>query len=120
MGYKKKASFTVEAALIMPVILGVIVLFIYYAMILHDRCAIEYVCRIAAEDAVNSGEESVEFIKRDISDRLDRVLILKWDTDITAGSDEDSTDVTVSAVQLLINRSYLYSITAKKHFLPKY
>ena len=48
---KVKGSFTVEAALIMPVILGVIVLSDYISMFAYDRCVIEYVCQSVCADA---------------------------------------------------------------------
>ncbi|MBO4904703.1 MAG: pilus assembly protein [Lachnospiraceae bacterium] len=40
--HKTNGSFTVEAALIMPLILGVIVLFIYICLHCYDRCVTEY------------------------------------------------------------------------------
>lgn len=120
MGYKIKGSFTVEAAFIMPVILGIIMMFIYAAIFSHDRCAIEYVATMAAEDAVSANECSDELIERDITKRLDEILILDWDRDISVYTDENHVDVEIIALSQYFNRASTYNIRANKHFLPNY
>lgn len=120
MGYKIKGSFTVEAAFIMPVILTVIMMFIYAAMFSHDRCAIEYAATMAAEDAISADECSDELIEKDIIRRLDELLILDWDRDICVYTDDDHVDVKITALSRYFNRASSYDIRANKHFLPKY
>ena len=76
---RKRGSFTVEAALIMPVILGVIVTFIYIAMFCHDRCVIEYSCRVSsAKAAYDTDPEQTAAVVSE--QNLGRFLILDWDT----------------------------------------
>ena len=104
---KQKGSFTVEAALIMPVILGVIVLFIYVAMFCYDRCVIEYVCQSVctgdAFDGMGGGD-----IERDVRDRLFGRLAGKWDTKISTDTDETFVYVTIEAVTPLFERTFVH------------
>lgn len=95
-----KGSFTIEAALIMPMILGIIVLFIYASMYSHDRCVLEY--------AVNSEESGFE-------DRL----ILKWDTQVTV-REEDECYITEITAQTVLFGKCIHTGRAYKHFCPKY
>ena len=83
-----------EAALIMPVILGVIVLFIYLGMLAHDRCTIRYVCQKAAVDAVYEKGDQEAFAEESVRRELEKRLILDWDVQTQANSDER--DITVS------------------------
>ena len=108
-----------EAALIMPLILGVIVLFIYIAMFCYDRCAMEYVCRLACAEAVYSpDEESVaeEYIR----ENLTKMLICRWDTDTVVYSDDDTVTVSIKAKTGIFNTTFDHTASAYKHFCPKY
>ena len=106
MRYKKEGSFTIEAALIMPFVLGIIMLFIYIGMFAFDRCTIEYVCQetvcAAVYDNNDSENEATERILSNLSERL----ILDWDMA------EAKTD--------LFNRTFVHTAKAHKHFCPKY
>ena len=115
-----RGSFTIEAALIMPMILGIIVLFIYIAMFAHDRCAIEYVCETACAMSVyEKGQyesHAKDYAIKGLSDRL----ILKWDTDVRSYSDELNLYTEIEASSPVVNRLYIYKARANKHFCPKY
>lgn len=120
---REKGSFTVEAALIMPVILGIIVLFINAAMIFYDRCVIEYICQTACARAVyDAGEEEPveEYIKR----QLEEKLVTGYETDIVTDSDETSVMTVVTATVRtpgqLYGRTFIHKARAYKHFCPKY
>ena len=116
----RRGSFTVEAALIMPVILGVIVLFIYFAMFAHDRCAMEYVCEDACTLAVyerGSGEDEIE---RYVSEGLEKRLILDWDKTVASYSDETAVYIRLDAVSPVFRGVYSHTARAVKHFCPKY
>lgn len=115
---KKQGSFTVEAALIMPVILGVIVLFIYIACFLFDRCTIEYAVRMSCmmgvyEEGGRSAEEHIDSI-------LSQKLLLDWDTQAEVTEDDDTLTVTVSAVPTLFVKRFIHRAYALKHFCPNY
>lgn len=101
---KYKGSFTVEAALIIPMILGIIVLFLYLAMYAHDRCALQY----AAQSGKNAGQI--------LADQL----ILDWDTDISTYSDNESITVRIEAKTPFSGRTYLHEASVYKHFRPNY
>ncbi|MBO4903662.1 MAG: pilus assembly protein [Lachnospiraceae bacterium] len=92
-----KGSFTVEAALIMPVILGVIVLFLYLAMFLHDRCTMQYVCQEAALEAVYHEKYMDVYAGEIIDDELEKKLIIHWDHETYVSSDDESISVKISA-----------------------
>ena len=92
-----KGSLTVEAALIMPVVLGVIVLFLYMAMYLHDRCAIQYVCQQAALEAVYREGDFEAFAGEFADNELEKKLILDWDRETYVSSDNGSISVKISA-----------------------
>ena len=117
---KEDGSFTVEAALIMPVILGIIVLFIYIAMTAHDRCTIGYICETVCLEAANEGDDPERYAEEHIQSALEQRLILNHVTDISAVSEDNLLTVTVSAGETLFGRPYVYKAKAFKHFCPKY
>ena len=117
---REKGSFTVEAALIMPMILGVIVLFIYMGMFMFDRCTIKYICQKASCEGVCEGDDIELFAEGYAADELSRRLILGWDTDISAYSDDRYLTTTIEAKSTLFDRSFTHTARAVKHFLPKY
>lgn len=104
---KRKGSFTVEAALIMPVILGVIVLFIYVAMYCYDRCVIEYVCQSVCADA--AFDESIAAdVEGSVNEKLSRMLAGNWDTKISTDRDETFVYVTIEAGAPLFERTFVH------------
>ena len=115
-----RGSFTVEAALIMPMILGVIVLFIYIGMFMFDRCTIEYICQQASCTAVREGgdieDAAVRYAQKEISERL----ILDWDTEIHTAFDDRSLLTTIEAKCPLFDMTFTHSARAPGHFCPKY
>ena len=116
---KARGSFTVEAALIMPVILGVIVTFIYIAMYCHDRCIIEYVSTIACERAVYEDDPEKSATEYVLS-KLPNSLMCGWETDVTSYSDESGIFVEVEASTPVFGRTSVHKVGACKHFLPRY
>ena len=115
-----RGSFTVEAALIMPMILGVIVLFIYLGMFMLDRCTIEYICQQASCTAVKEDGDMEAAAGRYAEEEISERLLLNWDTDIRTSSDERSLLTTIEARCPLFNGSFTHSARAEKHFCPKY
>ena len=116
---RKRGSFTVEAALIMPVILGVIVTVIYIAMFCHDRCVIEYSCRVSsAKAAYDTDPEQTAAVVSE--QNLGRFLILDWDTGIDTDYDDETVTTRVEATCPVINRAFIHRATAYRHFRPKY
>ena len=113
-----KGSFTIEAALIMPVILGIIVLFLYIAMFAHDRCAIEYICQSAA--LYGADESDPDKAAEYAHDRLNSGLILDWNTQIGAQSDEKCVILTIDGAPPVFPGTYRHTVKAYKHFCPKY
>lgn len=104
---KAKGSFTVEAALIMPVILGVIVLSVYISMFAYDRCVIEYVCQTVCADTAFF-DRSAEDIEEDVRSRLCDRLTGSWDVEITTDHDDHFTHVTVNAQTPLFGRTFTH------------
>ena len=127
MDHKKKTgalrtegSFTVEAALIMPIILGIIVLFIYIAMYSYDRCVIEYVCQktcilLAAGDLGDEAEAGA-YAEGELRSRLAG----NWETDIRVYSDESGTEAEIEAYSPVTGRTCTHACAAYKQFLPNY
>ena len=115
-----KGSFTIEAALIMPVILGVIVLFIYYSVFAHDRCALEYICETACSQSVYDELSCEEYAEYHIRSALPKYLILDWETDISVYSDETCVYAEIAAKPPFLNRTFEHKTKAFKHFCPKY
>lgn len=104
----------------MPMILGVIVLFLYIAMFAHDRCAMEYVCQTAVAGAVYSEEDPVAAARDHIDENLSKRLTLKWDTDIRVYEDDEKVTAQIEAASVLFHRTFLHETAAYKHFCPKY
>ena len=123
MGYrglfkKSAGSFTVEAALIMPLILGVIVLFIYIPMFFFDRCTIEHAVAMACLDAVYSDGEEPDV--QDAVTGLEGDLLLKWDINTEVYSDDETITVTAQASPALLKSHFIHRSSALKHFCPNY
>ena len=115
-----RGSFTVEAALIMPMILGVIVLFIYIGMFMFDRCTIEYICQQASFEAANAGEDIQRSAEAYAMDEISKRLILKWDTNIRTYCDERSVIMTIEAKNVIFDRAFIHTARTVRHFCPKY
>ncbi len=113
-----KGYFTVEAALIMPVILGVIVLFVYIPMFFFDRCTIEHTVRTACIRAASSGEDSIA--EDYVGSKLSEDLLLRWEIETDVSSGEDEVTVSVEAAPELFGRRFVHSAAALKHFCPNY
>ena len=107
----------------MPLILGVIVLFLYICMFCHDRCVMEYVCRTACEAAVYDmeGTGGVEETLADrISGELTNRLISRWDTDISIDEDDECITAHLEAKTALFPGTVEHTGRAYRHFRPKY
>lgn len=115
----RKGSFTVEAALIMPVILGTTVLFINAAMVFYDRCTMEFICQMACQRAVYDSEAEMS-IDEDITDQLSEKLILNWDTAVETNSDDEYISAQITASGRFFNSIFIHKAKACKHFCPKY
>ncbi|MBR6159239.1 MAG: pilus assembly protein [Lachnospiraceae bacterium] len=116
---REKGSFTVEAALIMPVILGIIVLFINAAMVFYDRCIMEYACQTACARTVYgaaSGAEAEEYIREELSENL----VKNWDIHVEATDNEEFVMAGIKASEPLFRDEYVHKAKAYKHFCPKY
>ena len=118
-GIKSEGSFTVEAALIMPLILGIIVLFIYIPMFALDRCTIEHTVRMACINAVYARCEE-DAAEEYIDSHLPRDLMLRWDIETAVTSDDELISVTVDGTSGLFGKHFIHSGAAVKHFCPKY
>ena len=112
-------SFTVEAALIMPMIVGVIVLFIRLSFVCYDRVVIENICQLACIEAVYE-EDAMSFAEEYVTKNLGDKLICDWDTDIRVYSDGDDIITEVEAGSGYLSGTFTYSARANKHFCPKY
>ncbi len=117
---RKRGSFTVEAALIMPMILGVIVLFIYIAMFAHDRCVLEYACQTASARAAYDRSDPEEEAERIMELNTRSSLILNWDMDMHASADETVVTAYIEATPPVLNITYTHSASAYGYFCPKY
>ena len=117
---KERGSFTVEAALITPLVLGVIVLFIYIALYAYDRCAMEYVCQMACSQAVYSGDGAETAVSEYMDQNLYGKLAGNWDAAVTVLEDDETVTVRVEATTQLFSRTFVHTATANKHFCPKY
>ena len=119
MRNREKGSFTVEAALLMPMILGVTVLFIYISMFCFDRCTILYVSEFACLNALNESDPE-SYAKGNIDAELSKKLICRWDTDISVASDETGITASIRASSGVFGGVYEYIVRANKHFCPDY
>ncbi len=115
-----KGSFTIEAALIMPVILGVIVLFVRIGMICMDSCTMEYACQTACSSAVYEYGNEENAAEEQIRQILDSKLLCDWDCEINVSSDARSITATVIADPPLFSKPLVRTAGANKHFCPNY
>ncbi len=115
-----RGSFTVEAALVMPVVLGVIVLFIYSGMFLYDRCTIKSICREACFEGVCASSDPDTAAEGYVQNVLPSRLILEWDTNTEVFSDKNLLTVRITAQSRLFDRAFVHTAKAFKHFSPKY
>ncbi len=104
----------------MPVIAGVIVLFIYLGMFTHDRFMIEYTCQAASITSVYEGRDAEAAAREYIHTNLAKRLICDWDIRVNVYSDEESVTASVDAAAALFGKTYTHTARANKHFCPKY
>ena len=104
----------------MPVILGVIVLFIYLGMFTHDRFMIEYTCQAACITSVYEEGDIEEAACEYIRANLEKRLICDWDTRVDVHSDKESLEASVEAATALFGKTFIHTAKANKHFCPKY
>ena len=116
---KYKGSLTVEAALIMPGILGIIVLFLYMAMFAYDECATGYVCQTVCAGAAYEDEED-SLIEDRIRSGLLQCMILDHDMTITVDSDKNRITAQVEITRPVIGGTFVYTARAYKLFCPNY
>ena len=116
---KYKGSFTVEAALIVPGILGIIVLFLYTAMFAYDECEAGYVCQTICAKAVYEEEEESLVEERLISS-LSQKMMLDHDITVIVDSDESCITALVKIDRPLIGGTFEYTAKAYKLFCPNY
>ena len=102
----------------MPVILGVIFMFIYLAMFGYDRCVIQYVSQMACERAVC--EDSDKNIEEYILTNLPGMLICSRDISVYSNSDKESVSVEVNVRMMPFDRVFVHKARAVKLFYPKY
>ena len=102
----------------MPVILGIIVLFIHIAFFCHDRCIIQYICITSASLAAFSDDESLAESKA--SEEIEKRLIGKWDTEISVASDEETVGIVIKASPQFTDRIFEHSAYSYRQFFPKY
>ena len=119
MRRREKGSFTVEAALIMPVILGITVLFIYISMFCFDRVTVQYVSQMACLDAADEADPE-SYIKERIASDLSKRLVFDRNTQISVSSDETGITAVVSASSGIFGGIYEYTAALTKHFCPDY
>ena len=114
-----KGSLTVEAALIMPAILGIIVLFLYTAMFAHDECAAGYACQTVCAGAVYEDEKE-SLVEDSIRSSLSQNMILDHDMTITVDFDESCITARVEIERPLIGGTFVYTARAYNLFCPNY
>ncbi len=91
---RKKGSYTIEAALLMPFIIGVIVFVIYAAYYTHDRAVLQKCAYIAAlrGSQVRTGDQDTYGVaKENCEELLQNHLLGNWEL-------SDSVEVDVSSV----------------------
>ena len=88
---KYRGSYTIEASLLMPIVLGIILLIIYLSIYIHDKAIIEY-------EIVNAGLNSISCdreilgetdIRNELEDNIHKHTFGRWNIDITVDEDID-------------------------------
>ena len=87
---KYSGSFTVEAAFVMPVVLGIILLILYLCIYTHDKAVMEYAaikaCERCCEEAKKNKDEDSGYLtglaREQIEEITDKGLIGNWDEDV--------------------------------------
>ena len=75
---KENAYFTVEAALVFPMVLGVIVLLIYLAFFQYDRCLMEQDMGMLALRGCTIWAEDKEALMQELMEQADKVYMDKY------------------------------------------
>lgn len=69
-----RGSFTIEAALLMPIILGTIVILIYTSFFLHDRAVIYEGAILLANKYTNEQNMSDDKIKQNLEKEINQII----------------------------------------------
>lgn len=87
-GCKLKAGFTIEAAVIVPLSMFIIIVFMYVAFYLHDCVIIKTVGPYYILENADSYNDSLSGIEKDIADMLDSRLIIAGDVSVALEEDD--------------------------------
>ena len=92
-----KGSFTLEAAVVVPFTMVVMVALIFLAFLAYDKASMTAICDYALmETAGNAGYNMVQ-VQNAVSELLDLRLISVSDIAVTSGGNDDSAYVSSSA-----------------------
>ncbi|MBQ2804010.1 MAG: hypothetical protein IJF07_08950, partial [Lachnospiraceae bacterium] len=97
IAYKENGYFTVEAALVLPIVLGVNLLIIYMLFFQYDRCLLEFDIGIVILRGVNLQTENKDELQRQINSlakSIDWERYIAWETD-KLYTKVEGTDITV-------------------------
>lgn len=88
MNCRLKASFTIEAAVIVPISMFVIITFMYMAFYMHDCVIIKTVGPYYILENADSYNDSLSGIEEDIADMLEKRLIIAGDVSVVLEEDD--------------------------------
>ncbi len=86
---KLKGSFTIEAAVIVPVVMVVIVGMIFIAFLVHDMVTMDALNTYMIIENANKYNESEDIIKSDLQDRLNSGLIITKNINVETSKRSD-------------------------------
>ncbi len=96
---KFKASYTIEAALLFPFILSVIVLVIYGAFFIHDRAVLDaaaYEAALRGSEVTDKSDDIYAKVKKTGEDTIDGRLLATKDLDMDIQITKDQVSVRYS------------------------
>lgn len=91
---RAKGSHTVEAALIMPMVIGIILFVFYLCIYAYDRVVIHYaVISVLYEDTYRPEDNMEEIMPQEIRDKISSNSIYDWDIQVDVTSNLYDTEV---------------------------
>lgn len=114
----RKGSFTVELALLMPLIIGVFLFIFFLAYYLHDRCIIEKACYVAAlRGSLETESDSIEnVVRKALEEVLPKRLLGSWDLKEQIEVTNQEVRV-VESGNMLMKEGFLLSLLGEQSFI---
>jgi len=88
-GKKYKAVFTIEAAFIIPIVMVIVAVMLFFAFYIHDKIILTSVSTYYVLEHINEYEGNPETIENETKEMLEKRLLILKDAEVSTESSEN-------------------------------